>query len=146
MEDLKDKTLVLTQQRYGWEICSPNGLSVRLLRNIMLCTSAHQYLLVYFQSHPNMHMISRVIKLLCLEQRSYLKQADGNKRPMPSVKIFDVVQNLNINLHENTWNIIGITSGILFMSGEVTFFHLNLQKLNHNLHIDLLKSFHHDLL
>lgn len=29
------------------------------------------------------------------------KQGDGNKRPMPSVKIF-AVENLNINLHKNT--------------------------------------------
>lgn len=79
-----------------------------------------------------MHVISRLIKLLCQKLRSYLKQGEGNKRPMPSGKIFAVVQNLNINLHENIWNISGMTAEILFMIRGVTFFHLYLPKLNHD--------------
>lgn len=63
---------------------------------------------------------------------------------MPSMKIF-VVQNLNINLHENTWNISGITAEILFMSRGATFLHLYLPKLNHELHIAALKYFQYDL-
>lgn len=50
---------------------------------------------------------------------------------MTSMKIFVVVQNLNTNLHENIWNISGITAEILFMTTGVTFFHLYLPKLNH---------------